>query len=246
MDTENNIHIGTSGWHYNHWLGKFYPEEYSSEQMLPFYRRFFSTVEINNTFYQMPEENTIQSWLKTVSDHFSFSVKGSRYITHMKKLNDPKKPVSRFLDKARLFNGCLGPILFQCPPNWQANPGRLNRFLETVPDDCRCAMEFRDKSWFSADIYSRLRDHGAAFCIYDLSGCISPLEVTADFIYLRLHGPDEKYKGSYSNQALEYWADKIRTWREQEKEVYCYFNNDHNGYAPQNALKLKTMLTGNR
>jgi uncharacterized protein YecE (DUF72 family) len=239
---KKRIHIGTSGWHYGHWKGAFYPDDLSSERYLPWYAGRFSTVEINNTFYKVPREKTLREWRGTVGKDFIFSVKANRYITHMKKLKDPRKPVSNFLDKIRVLEDKIGPILFQLPPNWRANPGRLKAFLECLPGDHRYAFEFRDPSWFDDRVYSLLARKGAAFCIYDFDRQQSPKEITSNFVYIRLHGPDGPYKGKYSIQNLAGWAGALSAWIEEVDEIFCYFDNDEAGFAAQDALRLQKMI----
>lgn len=236
------IRIGTSGWHYQHWQGPFYPTEMRSSQYLAHYCQYFQTVEINNTFYQLPEQDTLLEWTETVPAGFCFAVKASRYITHMKKLKDPQEALANFLERIRNLQPHLGPVLFQLPPHWHLDLERLQAFLKLLPADLRYAFEFRDPDWFAPQVYQTLRDHQAAFCIYVLTGDQSPREVTADFIYVRLHGPDGAYQGKYSLQELAGWAGALSSWSRQGKDVFCFFNNDAQGYAPQNASELHAML----
>ncbi|MBU1206293.1 MAG: DUF72 domain-containing protein [Proteobacteria bacterium] len=237
----SRIHIGTSGWHYNHWRGPFYPPDAKAEDFLPYYLKHFRTVEINNTFYQLPQKGTLEMWRHTVPAGFIFSVKGSRYITHMKKLKDPEKSVEKFPERVEALGEKLGPILFHLPPRWKLNPERLRAFLEALPGKYRYALEFRDPSWFSDKTYRILQKQGAAFCIYELSGFLSPKEVTADFVYVRLHGPKGPYQGQYGIQVLAGWAGAFSAWVKEKKEIFCYFDNDEAGYAAQDALKLQEM-----
>jgi uncharacterized protein YecE (DUF72 family) len=171
------IHIGTSGWHYSRWKGPFYPLNLAEDEMLEFYAGHFSTVEINNSFYRMPLKETLAHWRDSVPDNFIFSVKASRYITHMKKLHDVREALSRFLDAVDTLGAKLGPVLFQLPPRWHLNTGRLLSFLVLLPKEYRYVFEFRDPSWFSPDVYAALSDFSASFCIYDLGGGLSPKEV---------------------------------------------------------------------
>jgi uncharacterized protein YecE (DUF72 family) len=236
------IHIGTSGWHYDHWQGPFYPESIPKEEFLAYYCERFHTVEINNTFYQMPEKKTLSNWKETVPQDFIFSVKASRYITHMKKLKDPSQPVNKFLNRVDTIKDRLGPILFQLPPRWHCNPERLINFLDKLPSGYRYTFEFRDPTWFKEEIYDILRDNNAAFCMYDFNGRLSPKIITSDFIYIRLHGPDGKYSGQYSEQALAEWVGAFSQWLKKGEEIFCYFDNDEKGYAVQNAIELRKML----
>ena len=242
MSTERRTYIGTSGWHYKHWRGVFYPDDLLSKNYLNFYIKHFCTTEINNTFYQLPEEKTFIEWRESTPDGFVFSVKASRYITHMKKLKDPFEPVDNFLKCVRALKQKLGPILFQLPPRWHINLKRLKEFLEILPEDHRYAFEFRDRSWLDEKTYNLLSEYGASLCIYDFDGFLSPEVVTTDLVYIRLHGPDGPYRGSYNTEALSKWANNISNWSDDGKEVYCYFDNDERGYAVENALKLIDML----
>lgn len=236
------IHIGTSGFHYKHWRGPFYPQELATGEFLNYYQKHFATVEINNTFYQLLAPKTFEFWNHSVPKDFLFSVKASRYITHMKKLKDPKEPVAHFFDHLQPLAEKIGVILFQLPPRWHGNPERLQAFLGILPSDFRYCFEFRDPTWFDEKIYRILESFNAAFCIYDLNGTLSPKELTADFVYIRLHGPDGPYQGKYDTRTLCGWAGAISTWTSQGKEIFCYFDNDQHGYAALNGLELKQML----
>lgn len=238
------IHIGTSGWHYKHWLGTFYPEDIPSSEWLTFYGSRFRTVEINNSFYHLPSEKTLTAWRDATRADFLFAIKASRYLTHMKKLKDPEQPLDAFLDRAGVLGAKLGPILLQLPPNWHCNFDRLRSFLSVLPSQYRYAFEFRDPSWFNDGVYQALEEKKAAFCIYHLEGLLSPKEITADFVYVRLHGPGAAYQGSYDTQTLSGWAGAFSTWHRKGREIFCYFDNDENGYAAQNAMELTKMCQG--
>ncbi|MFP4082149.1 MAG: DUF72 domain-containing protein [Candidatus Aminicenantes bacterium] len=242
MKESGKIHVGTSGWHYAHWQGVFYPEDLAKKDFLQYYSGYFQTAEINNTFYQVPQKKTLIQWKNTAPQDFLFSVKASRFITHMKKLKDPEQPVSNFLNTIKALEDKLGPILFQLPPRWKINLQRLESFLRALPGDYSYAFEFRDPSWFESDVYDLLREHRASFCIYDFDYRLSPKEVTADFVYIRLHGPDGPYRGKYDKKTLSGWAGAFAAWSKQKKEIYCYFDNDQSGFAVQNALDLKEMV----
>ena len=242
MRGKSKIHIGTSGWNYNHWQGPFYPNDLPSSKWLGFYAERFHTVEINNSFYQLPPVKTFESWRDSTPDGFFFAVKASRYMTHMKKLKDPEEPVKRFFANVRGLGKKTGPILFQLPPHWKCNPDRLESFLEALPGTNRYTFEFRDGSWWTNEVYELLSRHKAAFCIYDLAGQQSPKEVTASFVYVRLHGPEGAYQGRYGPKRLGGWMGAFAAWARQGKEVYCYFDNDQAGYAAQDALRMVEML----
>lgn len=242
MQKKPAVFIGTSGWSYDHWKGNFYPTDLSSAEMLPFYMKYFRTAEINNTFYQLPTEHAVEGWFNTVPEDFVFSVKASRFITHMKKLKDPEATLPPFLERAKLLVPKLGPILFQLPARWHLNLERLSDFLKSLDKKYRYVFEFRAQSWFDDGVYKLLEAHQAAFCIYDLNRVLSPLQVTTDLVYIRLHGPDGPYQGSYDKRALSTWAERISSWQAEGKLVYCYFDNDQNGFAARNALELKALL----
>jgi uncharacterized protein YecE (DUF72 family) len=242
MKPRSPIHIGTSGWHYSHWNGPFYPNDLRKEDFLRYYCSRFATVEVNNSFYQLPSEEALLNWRDSTPAGFIFAAKASRYITHMKKLKDPEKHLPILLERLEILGEKLGPILFQLPPRWRLNLERLEVFLKALPGRFRYAFEFRDPSWFDRRAYEALAEHGGAFCIYELAGRRSPAEVTADFVYVRLHGPGEAYQGSYSTGALQGWADRFGRWVQEGKEVFCYFDNDEAGYAAQNALSLQEMV----
>ena len=235
------VRIGTSGWHYKHWLGAFYPPKLPASKMLAYYLERFDTVEINNSFYRLPSETALAAWRDSTPEQFCFAVKGSRFITHNKKLANPEPSLDLFLPKVDILGPKLGPILFQLPPQWQLNLERLESFLTALPSEHRYAFEFRNDTWNVAPVYELLRRFNAAYCMFHLAGFQSPLEVTADFVYVRLHGPGGKYQGSYSDEDLSIWAERIRSWR-RRRAVYVYFDNDQAGYAVHNALRLRELV----
>lgn len=242
MSLAGQVYVGTSGWHYPHWVGPFYPEGTRSSDFLARYARVFRTTEVNNTFYRLPEPETFESWRETTPGGFLFACKASRYITHMKKLRDPAATSERFIRAVARLGDKLGPILFQLPPHWRVDVDRLAGLLAALRPDWRYAFEFRDKSWFEEGVFRTLADFGAAHCVYDLAGRSAPLEVTADFVYLRLHGPAEAYRGRYGRTALRSWAAHISAWRDGGRDVYCYFDNDEAGFAARNARELLALL----
>jgi uncharacterized protein YecE (DUF72 family) len=238
------IRIGTSGWHYKHWCGPFYPDNLLGTAMLDFYAQRLGSVELNTTFYRLPTEAAVRQWRAGTPSNFCFAVKGSRFLTHMKKLSDPEPGLARFLPLVEQLVEKLGPIVFQLPPRWSCNIARLETFLASLPARHRYAFEFRDPSWHNREVYRLLERHNTAFCLYELAGAQSPVRITADFVYVRLHGPGKAYQGSYSVQALQAWARRIREWSKTLEAVYVYFDNDQAGYAVQNALTLQRLLAG--
>lgn len=242
MCKTKHFHIGTSGWYYKHWLGRFYRKDLKEKEFLEYYSNYFCTVEINSSFYHLPQEKTIIQWEKTVPQDFIFSVKASRFITHMKKLINPEKSVALFLERIKNFNDKLGPVLFQLPPHFGFNPERLKAFLEILPDYHQYVIEFRDPSWFNPLTYALMREKNIAFCIYYLGDYESPKEITADFVYIRYHGPVILGAGLYNDEQITRFSRDIKDYLEQGKKVFAYFNNDEAGYAPQNAVMLQQLL----
>lgn len=236
------MRIGTSGWHYGHWRGPFYPPGLPVSRWLDYYAQHFDSVEVNNSFYHLLAPATVSEWYRDVPDHFLFAVKGSRYITHNKKLSDPKESLARFFAPVRRFRDKLGPIVFQLPPRWGCNAERLRLFLRALPKTRRFAFEFRDASWHNDEVYELLARANAAFCIFEIAGFCSPLVASADFVYVRLHGPGAKYEGDYPRRTLNQWAARIRAWTQERKDVHLYFDNDQAGYAAKNALTIRDLI----
>ena len=235
-------HLGTSGWNYRHWREAFYPASLPASDWLAFYAERFSSVEINATFYRLPSDAALDAWREAVPPGFRFAVKASRYITHMKKLKDPAESIAAFFDKVERLGDRQGPILFQLPPRWRADPDRLDAFLAALPSGHRYAFEFRDPSWWTESVTDRLAAHGAAFCLFDLEGQSPPETITTDFVYLRWHGSDGRYQGRYSDAALDDWATRIRGWIAAGRDVYGYFDNDAEAQAPRDAARLQSRL----
>lgn len=238
-----DIRIGTSGFHYKHWIGRYYPADIKPANMLAHYLRDFDTVELNNTFYRLPETASFDSWRNAAPPGFIYAVKGSRFLTHMVKLKDPERGLVNFIPRAERLRQKLGPILWQLPPKWNLNLERLEEFLQKLPRAHRYAFELRNESWMNDDVYALLRKYNAAYCIYELAGYHTPFLVTADWTYVRLHGPTQfKYQGSYTDAQLEVWAERIREWSRTLKAIYVYFDNDDSAYAVNNALTLKRLV----
>jgi uncharacterized protein YecE (DUF72 family) len=235
--------IGTSGWSYRHWRGPFYPGAMSrGADQLRFYAERFDTVEVNGTFYRLIEVETFRRWRAAAPAGFVFACKGSRYLTHMKRLKDAGRGVGRFFERVEALEGKLGPVVFQLPGRFKPDRERLAAFLDALPGGHRYAFEFRDPAWFLPEILETLAARDAALCLYEFAGQEAPLEMTASFVYIRLHGPAGPYQGSYADTALRSWAERIAGWAAAGRDVYCYFDNDDRGFAPRNALRLKELL----
>lgn len=234
------IHVGTSGWSYDHWKENFYPQEVKAAKRLSFYAQTFDTVEINNTFYRLPSEKTVENWLQEVPENFCFSIKANQYITHRKRLKDGEQSTALFFERIAPFKKRLGALLFQLPPSFKKDLERLESFTRQLKG-YDCAFEFRHASWFSEDTYRLLKESNCALCLADLKGESAPEERTADFIYIRLHGPHLAYQGSYTPKELQEWARKIAAWSKDHR-IYCYFDNDDKGYAVKEAFNLKQWI----
>jgi len=235
------LRVGTSGYQYDHWRGLLYPKGLAKRRWFAHYASRFDTVEINNTFYQLPGEHTFDAWREEAPEGFCFALKFSRYGSHLKHLKQPEDTIGRFLERARRLGDTLGPILVQLPPRWSPDLARLEAFLQAAPRDRRFAVEFRDPRWLCEPVYEILRRHGAALCVHDLVEK-HPREITADWTYLRFHG--ERYAGSYSHQFLTAEALRIRRSLARGLDVYAYFNNDLGGHAVRNARDLRRYVVG--
>lgn len=238
------LHVGTSGWNYPHWREHFYPRGLPERDWLGYYARRFDTVEINYSFYRWPERESFEKWSRETPEGFVFAVKASRYLTHRKKLKDPEEPLARVIDHARGLGAKLGPILYQLPPHWKANLDRLREFLALLPTDIRHAMEFRDPSWQTEEVYRLLEEHSVAYCIMSAPALPRVMRVTAPFAYIRMHhggGPD----GGYDDHQLEWWAEQLSPML-PTTDIYVYFNNDLQAHAVTNALSLRRMLGADR
>jgi uncharacterized protein YecE (DUF72 family) len=209
---------------------------------LCFYAERFDTVEVNGTFYRLIEAETFRRWREATPAGFVFACKGSRYLTHMKRLKEPEQGVRRFFERVEALEDKLGPVVFQLPGRFRPDRGRLETFIDALPPGHRYAFEFRDPAWFLPEIFELLAKRDVALCLYEFAGREAPLEVTASFVYIRLHGPDGAYQGSYTAAALHTWAERIAAWTRAGRDVYCYFDNDDRGFAPKNALRLRQIL----
>lgn len=242
MSKKGQIHIGTSGFYYKHWVGLFYPKGTKSKDWFAYYMQYFDTVELNSPFYNMPTLERFENWYQITPDSFIYSVKASRYISHIKRLHEVEDSVDLFLKNVIGLKEKLGVILIQLPPNLEYDRERFFRFIEYLPTNFRYTIEFRNQSWYREEVYTLLRMHNITFCIYHLNHHLSPIITTADFLYVRLHGPGGKYKGSYNEENLQNWAAHLEGWRKIGLDIYLYFDNDFSAYAVYNALRLKEML----
>jgi uncharacterized protein YecE (DUF72 family) len=210
--------------------------------MLAYYCQHFDTVELNNTFYRLPPQSGLDNWRQSTPSNFLFAAKGSRFLTHMKKLKDPEPGLAKYFERVELLGEKLGPILFQLPPHWQLDTDRLTAFLDALPKYHRYAFEFRNATWNTEAVYEILQRYNIGYCIFDLAGVQSPRVVTSNFAYVRLHGPGNRYQGTYTDDALGGWAGQIADWRPTLQSIYLYFDNDEAGYAAHDAVRLKKMV----
>lgn len=238
----SNFYIGTSGWHYDHWRGEFYPEKLPKKSWLQYYSQSFKTVEINASFYRLPSEDTFTVWHNTVPPEFCFAVKASRIITHIKRLKDIQDSLLTFTQRAKLLKDNLGPILYQLPPGFHRDDYRLESFLILLNQNLQHVIEFRHSSWINQAVFDLLRKYNIGFCIFDMPGFSSPVISTSNFAYFRFHGKGELYFGSYPDAELVGWAESINNISTHVNSIYAYFNNDAGGFAIRNALTLKKYL----
>lgn len=220
------VRIGTSGWQYRHWRGTFYPDGVPTSRWLEFYAESFETVEVNNAFYRLPSAHVFERWRDATPDGFELAVKVSSYLTHNKRLREPREPVGRFVDRARHLGTKLGPVLVQLPPTMRADVGRLDDALECFPDGVRVAVETRHESWDCNAVWEVLARHGAAWCVADAPWRRWPVVRTADWGYFRFHEGVATPRPCYGRRSLATWASRIaQTWA-TASDVYAYFNND--------------------
>ncbi len=242
MNEAGHLRIGTSGWVYKHWLDIFYPRGLSSADQLRFYAEHFDTVEVNNSFYRLPSRAVFEAWARAAPPGFLFAVKGSRYLSHLKKLKDPAEPLALLMERAGGLEYKLGPILFQLPPGWHANLERLAVFVAALgafPGQ-RYALEFRDRTWLQPAVYDLLERAGVALCLPVGWGVPLDIRLTAGWTYIRMHSGSEGVR--YGEDELRLWAGRVDAFRKQGMDVYVYFNNDPDGHAIRDAERLRTML----
>lgn len=235
--------IGTSGWHYDDWRRLFYPRELKKSAWLEYYSRHFATVELNNTFYRLPSESAFESWYNATPVDFVFAVKGSRFITHIKRLKNTDKAANNFMSRAARLKDKLGPVLYQLPPGFHRDDDRLEAFLASLPPGYRYVLEFRHESWLVDEVYDTMGRHRAGICVFDMPDLPCPRLATADFAYIRFHGSGRLYSSSYSDTELVDWAKKIEKLAQNLDTVYIYFNNDVQGFALKNAEMMRKLLS---
>jgi uncharacterized protein YecE (DUF72 family) len=238
------VHIGTSGWSYDHWVGVLYPRKASSLQRMDAYAREFRTVEVNNTFYRWPKDEVFATWHDRLPQGFLASAKASRGLTQFRKLKDPQPWLDRMEAGMSRLREKRGVLLFQLPPHFGRDLDRLDQFLGLVPRGQRTAVEFRHPTWNVEKTYEVLARHGAAYCVMSGAGLPCVLRATANLVYVRLHGPDHQhmYAGSYPEADLRWWAGRIGEWQSQGRDVFAYFNNDGHGHAVRNARRLRELV----
>lgn len=244
----SNVFIGTSGYSYLHWSnGFFYPKNLSQRKWLEYYAQHFDTVELNVTFYRLLKKSIFEGWHKRIPSNFTFAVKGSRFITHIKKLKDCEDSLNLFFESASGLREKLGIVLWQLPPSLHVDAEKLKGFCELLKQNemaktTRHAFEFRHTSWFCDEIYEVLRNYNFSLCIAHSNRWPYEEVVTANYVYLRFHGGEILYGSNYSDEELKNWASKAKKWLREGRDIYVYFNNDVCGYAVFNALKLKELI----
>lgn len=235
--------IGTSGWHYDSWRGPFFPKGLPLKKQLDYYAAQFPTTELNGVFYRTPTPAAVRNWGEQTGADFVFAWKASRFITHWKRLSDRSVNSLELLeDRISLLGRKAGPILFQLPPQFSANAERLKSFCKLLSSRRRYSIEFRHPSWYSSEIFRLLAANNISLCISDHHDAPAPWRRTADFVYVRGHGPGGRYHGHYRTAALAEWARRIRSWKKQGCDVYVYFDNDQKSAAPADARKLMQMI----
>lgn len=242
MERNAEFFIGTSGWQYDHWRGVFYPPELPREKWLEFYARHFTTVELNNSFYRLPTEKAFHGWQSRSPAGFTYAIKASRFITHIKRLKDCSGPVELLISRVKHLKDKLGPILYQLPPTLKRDDDRLETFLNLLSPGFSHVVEFRHDSWFHPQVMELLGRYGASFCVVDMLRLKSPVQATSEVAYIRFHGSEGLYYGIYDDDELALWATRMGELRDQGHPVYAYFNNDGGGAAIFDAIRLRRLL----
>lgn len=240
--TVSKIHVGCSGWVYKHWRAIFYPERLPQRLWFERYAEEFDTVEINNSFYRLPSGDTFEKWRKQAPQGFCYAVKANRFLTQAKKLKDCGEPLDRMMRAVRQLGDRLGPMLYQLPPKIKINLERLESFLRILPEDVTSVFEFRNSSWYAPGTFSLLERYGASFCVHDMPGSNSERIAVGPVVYVRFHGGEGKYWGRYSDERLLSWTDWLIDQTRCGRTCWCYFNNDVNGHAIEDARTLKAMV----
>jgi uncharacterized protein YecE (DUF72 family) len=236
------IYVGTSGWNYPHWKEVFYPQGLPQAKWLQHYVKFFNCVELNVTFYRLVKKETFQNWRKRTPDDFYFVAKGSRFITHIKKIKDIKQPLDLFIDNASGLKDKLASVLWQLPPSFKKDIKRLESFFKLLKKtDIRHSFEFRNDTWFDKEVYQLFKEYNFCLCIAHSPRFPCHKVVTADFLYLRFHGGKSLYSSNYSDKELKDWARFAREFK-RNKDIFTFFNNDARGYAVKNALRFRELL----
>ena len=235
------LRVGCSGWQYKHWRGDFYPARLPASRWLEYYTSHFDTVEINNSFYRLPEAHTFDVWRERVPPGFLYAVKASRFITHMKKLKDAGPSIELLFDRVTRLNGALGPVLYQLPPRWPLNLERFKMFLRTLPPDFEHVIEFRDPTWYVDTVFDALATHRVSLCLHDMEGAVTGRRLVGPSVYMRFHGP-ATYRGRYSSQRLAAAAAWCAERLSEGVPVYVYFNNDIGGHAPRDATRFRELM----
>ncbi|MGH2429201.1 MAG: DUF72 domain-containing protein [Candidatus Limnocylindria bacterium] len=238
----HRVRVGTSGWEYRHWCGDFYPPDLPKSRWLEHYAAHFDTVELNNSFYRLPDADMFAAWAGRLPDGFAMAVKASRYLTHIKRLREPDEPLARLWTRARRLGDHLGPMLYQLPPRWKRNEERLRAFLEAAPYRSCQAIEIRDPDWYAPATERLLNRYGVALVLHDMPGTARGGDPVGPFVYVRFHGSGERYGGAYPPQRLTAWADRLAAWAREGRDGYVYFNNDVGGHAARDADRLRGML----
>ena len=237
------LRIGCSGFSYRDWKGNFYPEDLPQKKWLEYYCTVFKTVELNVTFYRLPLVSTFEKWHAETPPDFAFSLKGSRFITHIKRLSDPEEPLYLFFERALRLEEKLKVVLWQFSPGFKIDLDRLRKFLKLLRDyPVRNTLEFRHESWMTKKTIDLCKDSKVGLCMADWPEFLDDLPVTSDFVYMRRHGEGGNYATSYSKTALRKDARRLKTYAKNGKDVFIYFNNDLHGYAPGNARELTEMM----
>ena len=235
--------IGTSGWHYASWKGPFFPRELRLTDQLRFYASQFRTAELNGVFYRTPSEEAVRGWRAQTGDDFVFAWKASKFITHWKRLSARSDNSLALLEsRLSLLGEKAGPVLFQLPPQFERDDARLGSFLKMLNPKRRYSFEFRHPSWYANAVFRLLAQHNIALCISDHAHAPAPWRRTADFVYVRGHGPHGRYKGRYSSATLATWHERIVRWRRRGHAVFVYFDNDQKSAAPLDARRLQQMF----